>query len=171
MLNPAARNQIINVGADVPYTVNELSALVAEVMGVRTHVNHLPPRNEVKVAFSDHSKAERIFGKRAKTPLSAGLRSMAEWVNRHGARESSVFENIEVRKNMPPSWAAVSLAGSRELAGVVRDSEFLMKREAFNNCVAEFRNRQAARQGQVPTVFRRWTSVSCRGQRRAVTSN
>ena len=32
---------------------------------------------------------------------------MAEWVEKHGARESSVFEEIEVMKNMPPSWAKV----------------------------------------------------------------
>ena len=30
---------------------------------------------------------------------------MAEWVLKHGARESNIFENIEITKNMPPSWA------------------------------------------------------------------
>jgi glycosyltransferase involved in cell wall biosynthesis len=64
-------------------------------------------RNEVKIAFSDHSKAERIFGKRTKTPLSEGVRAMAAWVREHGARESCIFEGIEVLRNMPPSWAKV----------------------------------------------------------------
>jgi UDP-glucose 4-epimerase len=105
---PAARNQIFNVGADVPYTVNELAELVAAAMGKRCEVNHLDPRNEVKIAFSDHSKSERAFGKRTKTPLREGIRAMAEWVRSHGARESCIFENIEVAKKMPPSWAKVA---------------------------------------------------------------
>jgi UDP-glucose 4-epimerase len=104
----AARNQIFNVGADVPYTVNDLATFVAEAMGKECQIRYLEPRNEVKVAFSDHSKADRVFGARKKTALPDGIRAMAEWVKRHGARESNVFENIEIAKNMPPSWSAVA---------------------------------------------------------------
>lgn len=111
--NPAARNEIFNVGADQPYTVNELAGVVASAMGTPCRTVHLDSRNEVKIAFSDHSKAERIFGKRQKTPLQEGVFAMAEWVRKHGARESSIFENIEVIKNMPPSWASVGLAPRR----------------------------------------------------------
>ncbi len=103
----AARNQIFNVGADIPHTVNELAEIVAEAMGKPCRVNHLDPRNEVKIAFSDHSKAEQAFGKRTKTSLRDGVRAMAEWVREHGARESSIFEAIEVPRKMPPSWAKV----------------------------------------------------------------
>lgn len=105
---PAARNQIFNVGADVSHTVNELAELVAEAMVKRCEVNHLDARNEVKIAFSDHSKAERAFGKRTKTTLPEGVRAMAAWVREHGARESCIFEGIEVPRNMPPSWAKVA---------------------------------------------------------------
>ncbi len=105
---PGARNQVFNVGADVPYTVNELAKVVSDAMGLPCKVNHLDPRNEVKIAFSDHSKAERVFGRREKKPLADGIRAIAEWVNKHGARESSIFEGIEVDKNMPPSWARVT---------------------------------------------------------------
>lgn len=107
---PAARNQIFNVGADVPYTVNELARMTAGAMGKECNVMHLDPRNEVKIAFSDHSRAEQVFGQRPKTSLESGIRSMAEWVKAHGARESCVFENIEITKNMPPSWARVARA-------------------------------------------------------------
>jgi len=102
---PEAWNQVFNVGADVPYTVNDLTRVVAQVMGKECKVVHLDPRNEVKIAFSDHSKAERVFGQQAKSSLEEGIHAMAEWVKSHGARESSIFENIEVAKNMPPSWA------------------------------------------------------------------
>ena len=107
---PDARNQIFNVGTDVPYTVNDLAKFVAEAMGEECRIKYLDPRNEVKIAFSDHSKAERVFGTGKMTALPDGIRAMAEWVKRHGARESSVFENIEITKNMPRSWAAVTMS-------------------------------------------------------------
>jgi UDP-glucose 4-epimerase len=105
---PAARNQVFNVGADVPYTVNELAAIVAEAMGYLCKVRHLEERNEVKTAFSDHSKAEGAFGTSKKISLREGVERMAAWVRAHGARESNVFEGVEVVKNMPPSWAKVA---------------------------------------------------------------
>lgn len=104
---PAARNQTFNVGADVPYTVNELASVVSEAMGAECNVVHLDPRNEVKVAFSDHSKVQRIFNGAPRVSLRDGVRVMADWVKTHGSRESSIFEEIEVSKNMPASWARV----------------------------------------------------------------
>jgi len=105
---PAARNEIFNVGADVPYTVNELAEVVAQAMGKSCDINYLDARNEVKIAFSDHSKAEQMFGKRSKITLLEGVRSMAEWVREHGARESNIFDGIEVSTKMPASWAKVA---------------------------------------------------------------
>ena len=90
MDNPAARNQVFNVGADVPYAVNDLPAIVSGAMGVACTVVHLDSRNEVKVAFSDHSKAERVFGRKSQVSLHAGIRAMANWVKVHGPRESTV---------------------------------------------------------------------------------
>jgi len=101
---PAARNEIFNVGADTPYTVNYLAKVIAEAMGFECKIKHLDPRNEVKVAFSDHSKSERVFGGRRKTTLEEGIHGMAGWVKTHGARESSVFKGIEIMKNLPASW-------------------------------------------------------------------
>jgi UDP-glucose 4-epimerase len=104
---PEAFGETFNVGADVPCTVNRLARLVAEAMGREYRVQHLDPRHEVQVAFADHSKAERFFDSLAKTRLDEGIRLMAAWVKEHGSRPSSVFENLEIVKNMPPSWASV----------------------------------------------------------------
>jgi len=106
---PGARNQIFNVGADVPVSVNYLAKVVAAAMGADCKVIHLEPRNEVKLAFSDHSKAELVFGKREKTSLEEGIRKMIVWVRAHGARISCVFKDIEILKNLPPSWARAEL--------------------------------------------------------------
>ena len=105
---PAARNEIFNVGADVPYTVNELANCVADAMGKECRIKYLDARSEVKVALSDHRKAEHVFGTGQKVSLADGVRTMAEWVKQHGARESKPFENIEIAKNMPGSWAALT---------------------------------------------------------------
>ena len=105
---PEARNQIFNIGADQPHSVNELAEIVADAMGLPCNILRLDTRNEVKVAFSDHSKAERVFGGKDKKSLKEGVAAMAAWVQKHGARESSVFEEIEILKKMPPSWAKVA---------------------------------------------------------------
>ena len=105
---PAARNQTFNVGADEPHTVNDLASVIAEAMGVKCELIHLDPRNEVKIAFADHSKAQRIFGLPGKKSLQEGVCAMAAWVKAHGARESSIFDGIEILKNLPPSWAQVT---------------------------------------------------------------
>jgi len=106
--SPGARNQVFNVGADVPHTVNELAQVVSDAMGAKCNVLHLPERNEVKIAYSDHSKGEKVFGKHEIKSLQDGVDAMAAWVRAHGARESSIFEGIEIQKNMPASWAKVA---------------------------------------------------------------
>jgi UDP-glucose 4-epimerase len=105
---PSAHNQVFNVGADVPHTVNALAQIVAHAMGKDRKVTHLDPRNEVKIAFSDHSRAEGVFGTRKKVSLEEGIHNMAAWVKEHGSRESGVFEDIEIPKNLPRSWASVA---------------------------------------------------------------
>jgi UDP-glucose 4-epimerase len=101
----AARNQVFNVGADRPYSVNELAGEVGRAMGAPEHaVEHLPARNEVHTAFSDHSKARRVFGEKLQTELREGLRRMADWARVAGPRASKPFEAVEVDRNLPPSW-------------------------------------------------------------------
>ena len=100
-----AYNQVFNIGADTPYTVNMLAQEVARVMGVPGHpVKHLDARNEVKIAFSDHSALAKVFGPGNNTSLEIGLAKMATWVKQVGMRKSKKFEDVEVDRNMPPSW-------------------------------------------------------------------
>jgi UDP-glucose 4-epimerase len=100
-----AWNEVFNVGADDPFTLNELAVRVAAAMGVAPRVEHLPARHEVLHAHSSHAKMRRIFGARPVTPLDDGLRAMAAWVREQGARSSPAFEAIEIRKHLPSVWA------------------------------------------------------------------
>lgn len=101
---PGARNQIFNIGADHPYTVNELAQAISRSMGVRPNIAHLPARNEVMAAYSSHDKVRRVFGERKEWSLDEGLARMAAWVKVHGARASKPFSGIEVTKNFPKAW-------------------------------------------------------------------
>src|SRR5207302_25977 len=95
---PEARNETFNIGADTPYTVNDLARVVAHAMGVQCKVVHLEPRREVKIAFSDHTKAERVFGVRPRTSLQVGIGAMAVWVNQHGAGTAASLRTSRSRK-------------------------------------------------------------------------
>jgi UDP-glucose 4-epimerase len=101
-------NEVFNIGADQPYSVNELAESIAVAMGVAPDIVHLPPRNEVIDAYSSHEKLVKFFGHRTLHSLDEGLGLMAEWVWQHGARESQPFEDIEILKNFPEAWKLTS---------------------------------------------------------------
>lgn len=102
---PAARNEVFNIGADKPYEVLEVAHLVAAACGVEPDIRFLPARKEVLHAYSSHAKARRVFGRPDAVGLEEGINRMVEWAKRMGARPTAPFTEIEVTKNMPPSWA------------------------------------------------------------------
>ena len=79
---PDAYSQVFNIGADQPYSVNQLAQSVAQAMGVEPNTVHLPPRNEVMIAYSSHEKVRRVFGERKLHSLQDGLCRMAGWVKK-----------------------------------------------------------------------------------------
>jgi UDP-glucose 4-epimerase len=98
-------DEVFNIGADTPYTILELAREVADAFGVAPRVEHLPARNEVVHAFSDHSKVQRVFEPSEPLDLRTGIRRTADWVREHGARDPIEFTGeIEVERNLPPSW-------------------------------------------------------------------
>lgn len=103
---PAAYNEVFNIGGDVNYTVNELATTIMEVMGLKQEISYQPARNEVQHAYSDHSKAEKVFNLDVKkfVTLKDGVEKMARWVEKAGSRSSGYFENIEITEKLPPIW-------------------------------------------------------------------
>ena len=104
VFEPKAANEIFNIGADEVFTVNKLAEAVSRSFGVQPKINHLEARKEVVHAYSDHTKVRRIFGDQKPTPLDEGIRRMAEWAKKVGARKSKSFGDVEILKNLPPSW-------------------------------------------------------------------
>jgi UDP-glucose 4-epimerase len=105
-LVPGALNRVFNVGADTPHTVRDLAHEIADAFGVEPKLVFLDPRNEVVHAFSDHENVRRVFEPPPPLDLRTGIRRMADWVKRRGSAKPVSFSNIEVRKNLPPSWLA-----------------------------------------------------------------
>lgn len=101
---PEALNEIFNVGADGETSVAELASMVAGCLGVEAKIRNLPERKEVRHAFADHAKAWKTFGKQAGVSLRDGIGRMAKWAAGVGAKKSKPFGEIEIMKNMPPSW-------------------------------------------------------------------
>jgi UDP-glucose 4-epimerase len=99
-----ATGETINIGADAPYTVNTLARVVGDAFGVTPEIRYLPARNEVVHAYSDHSKAHRLFGQSESMSLEAGIARMADWARQVGARQSKPFEGIEVTQRLPAGW-------------------------------------------------------------------
>lgn len=102
--NPAAYNQVFNIGADKPYPVNELAQVVCEEFGVKAKINYLAARNEVLHAYSDHSKAHNLLGKPTGIDLKEGIARMAAWAKKVGARQGQEFRNIEITEKLPEGW-------------------------------------------------------------------
>lgn len=126
----AARNQVFNIGADKPHSLNSLATAVHDAMRSQgllsktnghtaatdfdTHappIRYLPKRVEVDAAFANHSKLRCFFHPPTPVPLDEGLRRMARWLgastggdtHRSGAFSSKI-NAVEVRQHLPPSW-------------------------------------------------------------------
>jgi len=103
-LEKKAYNQVFNIGADKPYTVNQIAEYVSKAMGIDKKIEHLDERHEVVHAFSKHDKLKSVFGEYSGTDLKEGIRRMVDWAKKQGVKNSKKFEGIEVMKNMPSSW-------------------------------------------------------------------
>lgn len=104
-MNPKAINQVFNIGADNPFTVTQLAKEICKVFNLKDYpINYQNARNEVVIAYSDHSKAYSVFGNPKNTSLHEGLIKMQKWVKAVGARKSPKFKNIEIERNLPPFW-------------------------------------------------------------------
>eukprot|EP00441_Pelagodinium_beii_P038306 CAMPEP_0197626310 /NCGR_PEP_ID=MMETSP1338-20131121/5339_1 /TAXON_ID=43686 ORGANISM="Pelagodinium beii, Strain RCC1491" /NCGR_SAMPLE_ID=MMETSP1338 /ASSEMBLY_ACC=CAM_ASM_000754 /LENGTH=424 /DNA_ID=CAMNT_0043196843 /DNA_START=33 /DNA_END=1307 /DNA_ORIENTATION=+ len=110
-LVPRARNEIFNVGADQPYTVNELADAIAEAMGSPGHPRDLQPaRMEVEVAVSNHDKVKEYFPASEPIALKQGLQKTVEWYKDQGKLFRPVeFASVEIMEQMPPSWVRPDL--------------------------------------------------------------
>jgi UDP-glucose 4-epimerase len=102
--NKNAYNQIFNIGADTPYSINELISVISESFNVSPEVIYSAKRNEVLHAHSEHKKVADYFGYKEPTSLNDGIHKMKKWVEERGIQKTTKFANIEIEKNLPSFW-------------------------------------------------------------------
>lgn len=104
---PAAYNHVFNIGGDQEYSVNELAKTVMKVLNKEQPIRYLTARNEVLHAYSDHTKAKKVFGIKDSNfvNLETGVTKMAKWALNAGPRKTPRFTNIEIYEKLPAVWS------------------------------------------------------------------
>mgnify|MGYP001401766777 CR=1 FL=1 len=105
--NDQATNQIINIGSDKRYTINQLADIINNCFPQKTEITHLPSRVEVYQAFSSHSKAKKIFNITQTTPIEIGLKNMIDYAQKIGPLKTRKFKKIEIEEKLPESWKKI----------------------------------------------------------------
>jgi UDP-glucuronate 4-epimerase len=75
-----SRYEIFNLGNSNTVVLNDLIEHLADAMGVDPKIERLPDQmGDVPQTWADASKAERLLGWKAKTPIQDGLRRFVAW--------------------------------------------------------------------------------------------
>ena len=94
------KNEIINLGAEKDYSLNELAKLISG------DIIYVPDRpKEVKEAYSTTAKSKRLLGFEDKTSLKEGIEKMLEWANKKGFQKPKYQElEIDLLNKSPRTW-------------------------------------------------------------------
>lgn len=86
MFNPAAENQVFNVGSDQELSITELAAKLVKVGGFRSSVTHIQHKEVFGASYEDIprrvpdvSKAKRVLGWQATTSIEEGLQRTIDY--------------------------------------------------------------------------------------------
>jgi UDP-glucose 4-epimerase len=121
---PEARNQVFNVGAEQPYTVNALAQAVGRAFGLEdgledVPIKYLDARKEVQHASSEHAKVRKVFKLGEPICLEEGLSLMVEWVKGQGKTLTPIeFKAVEVLEGLPSSWQTPQLKQTPSLSEI-----------------------------------------------------
>ena len=99
-------NETFNIGADKYYTIRETAETVQRVAashGYDAEIRHTPPRHEVKHAYCDHSKAQRLLGFEDRTELEPLIESVFTWAMKQPKRMVKDMD-YEVTKDLYDFW-------------------------------------------------------------------
>jgi len=80
VINNPFQYEIFNLGNSAPVTLGKLVATVEEVIGKKVNLVRMPERKgEMTLTFADVSKAEKMLGYKAKTPLDFIVKRYYNW--------------------------------------------------------------------------------------------
>ncbi|MGB9642799.1 MAG: GDP-mannose 4,6-dehydratase [Candidatus Ratteibacteria bacterium] len=72
--------EIMNLGGNHPYTINQVISLIEEYLGKKAKIVHKPfPQCDIPATWADISKAEKILGWRPEVSLEQGIKQTIDW--------------------------------------------------------------------------------------------
>jgi nucleoside-diphosphate-sugar epimerase len=72
--------QVINLGSDHPYTLNQMITLLEQHTGQRAKVNYLPtPHTDMQATWADITKARLMLGWQPQITFEQGLQNLVQW--------------------------------------------------------------------------------------------
>jgi len=72
--------QVINLGSDHPYTLNQMIALLEQHTGQRAKVNYLPtPHTDMQATWADITKARLMLAWQPQITFEQGLQNLVQW--------------------------------------------------------------------------------------------
>ncbi|MCM8759094.1 MAG: GDP-mannose 4,6-dehydratase [Candidatus Omnitrophica bacterium] len=72
--------EIINLGGNKPYTINQTISLIEQYLGKKAHIIHKPfPQCDIPATWADISKAEKILGWKPQVSLEQGIKTTIDW--------------------------------------------------------------------------------------------
>ncbi|MBI4064986.1 NAD-dependent epimerase/dehydratase family protein [Candidatus Gottesmanbacteria bacterium] len=110
----SVNGEIINIGPQEEYTINELSDVVLDTFfphgKIPAHLKpkYLPMRpQEVKEAYCTHDKAVKLLGYKTRVTLKEGVDKMVDWAKTMGPQKFTYLKHgLELEtKDTPLSWS------------------------------------------------------------------
>ncbi len=72
--------QIINLGGNKPYTINQTISLIENYLGRKADITHKPfPQCDIPATWADISKAKEILGWEPEVSLEQGIKRTIDW--------------------------------------------------------------------------------------------
>ena len=104
-LDESINEEVINLGGEKFYTINEMAQMVIDEFGLKIKPIHVADRPcEVKNAFCSVSKSQKLLDFKDKTPIKEGIHKLVEWVKYVGPKEPKYLGKLEIEEYAPEVW-------------------------------------------------------------------
>lgn len=102
-----ANKQIINVGPEKEYTINQLAKIILKAFDSKIKPIYLADRpREVKEAYCSAQKAKEMLGFKDKTSLTEGIEKMVKWAKTVGYTKPLYLKDLELENEQTPkTWS------------------------------------------------------------------
>lgn len=98
--------EIFNIGADKHYKIIDIAKLLMDYVktkGYFSDIIHYETRHEVKIAYSDHTKAKNLLDFKDETDIQKLLKDIFDWAETQPKREQKTME-YEIEKGLYSFW-------------------------------------------------------------------